>query len=103
MSRVQCPPPRNDPRQINCESIRAWRRQVLDHNLAPDTRRITCPIAHCGFASEERVVFRGRATNTCDIESDRDGRDVKAKTNESALYHFLGIASRAPFTWMLES
>ena len=47
-------------RPINCESIRTWWRQILNRDFARDARRIACPIAHRGFAGEERAFFSGR-------------------------------------------
>jgi hypothetical protein len=54
--------PVHDTRPINRESIRAWRRQILNRDPARDARRIACPIAHRGFAGEERAFFSGRAS-----------------------------------------
>jgi len=51
--------PCHDVRPIDCESIRTRRRQVLHRDLARDARCITCPIAHCSLAGEDRAFFSG--------------------------------------------
>src|SRR5438093_822268 len=61
-----------DTRPINREDIRTWRRQILNRDLARDTRRIACPITHCGFAGEERAFFGGRASYDGEEENGRE-------------------------------
>src|SRR5207248_9410251 len=51
-----------DTRQINCQAISARRRQIMNRNFAPDTRRIFCPIANGGLARQHCAAF-GDSTN----------------------------------------
>ena len=73
-------------RSINCESIRTRRRQILHRDFPRDARRIACPIAHCGFAGEDRVFFCGRGDYDRDEESSRDP-GVEENTSDSAIPH----------------
>src|SRR4029077_1323957 len=59
-------------RPINCESIRTRWRQILDRDFAHNARRIPCPIAHCGFAGEDRAFFSGLAGYNGDDENGRE-------------------------------
>src|SRR4029434_6365486 len=58
-------------RPINGQSIRTWRRQILDRDFARDARRIPRPIAHRGFAGEDRALFSGRADYDAEEENGR--------------------------------
>jgi hypothetical protein len=73
-------------RPINCESIRTRWRQILHRDFAHDSRRIACPIAHCGFAGEDRVFFSGGG----DCDGDDENRcdpGVEENTSNSAIPH----------------
>src|SRR5262245_750064 len=62
--------PIHNVRPINCESIRAWRRQILNRDFAHHARRIACLIAHCSFAGEDRTFFSGRSEeHTSELQS----------------------------------
>jgi hypothetical protein len=77
-------------RPINCESIRTRWRQILHRDFAHDARRIACPIAHCGFAGEDRAFFCGRG--------DYDGDDENSRVEEKRLRAlFFGIAQSTSF------
>ena len=75
-------------RPINCESVRTRRRQILDRDFTHDARRIARPISHRGFAGEDHALFCGRTNNSCEIQTERDDRDVEANANESAMCHY---------------
>jgi hypothetical protein len=74
-------------RPINCESIRTRWRQILDHDFAPDARRIACPIAHRGCAGEDRAVFSGRAGYDGDDENGREKDCAQNLIARSTSFH----------------
>ena len=92
-------------RPINCESIRTRRRQILHRDFAHDARRIACPIAHCGFAGEDRAVFCGRGDYDGDDEKqprkrlgaklDRSIDELSSQLNRSAV-KYRADSSRLP-------
>ena len=84
-----------DTRPINRESIRTWRRQILNRDFARDARRIACPIAHCGFAGEDRAFFSGRASYDGDKEKGREKDCAENCIARLASFHLSGIV-RAP-------
>ena len=84
-----------DTRPINRESIRTWRRQILNRDFARDARRIACPIAHCGFAGKERAFFSGRASYDGDKEKGREKDYAENCIARLASFHLSGIV-RAP-------
>jgi hypothetical protein len=80
-----------DTRPINREDIRTWRRQILNRDLARDARGVACPIAHRGFASEDRTFFGGRA---CHDRDEKNGREKDYAENciaRLASFHLSGI------------
>jgi hypothetical protein len=79
--------PVNHTRPINCESIRTWRRQILYRDFARDTGRIARPIAHCGFAGEERTTRLGGVNRTSEMETGRNNRDTEPNTSAWAMCH----------------
>jgi hypothetical protein len=87
-------------RPINCESIRAWWRQILNRDFAHNARRIARPIAHGSFAGENGRSCGGPENNTCHMKTDSDDRDLEADTKELAMYHAFGIASRRRCAWI---
>jgi hypothetical protein len=87
--------PIHNVRPINCESIRAWRRQILNHDFAHDAGRIARPIAHCSFAGEDRAFFRGRTVYDSERENRREKDNTKNYITRLASFHVSGIV-RAP-------
>src|SRR5205823_11175264 len=78
-----------DTRRIDREEIRSWLWQILHRDFAPDTRRIACPVAHRRLAREEFAIFSCCVNRIRDVETDRNDRDVQAKTSAFAVYHCL--------------
>jgi len=83
--------PVDNARPINCESIRARRRQILHRNFARDARCIACPIAHRGFAGEDRAFFCGRGDYDCDDENSREKDWAQNRIARLADFHVSGI------------
>ncbi len=87
--------PVNNVRPINCESIRARWRQILDRDFARDARRIARPIAHRCFAGEDRAFFSGRAGYNGDDENSREKDCAQNWIAQSTSFHLSEIV-RAP-------
>jgi hypothetical protein len=83
--------PGYDTRPINRESIRTWRRQILNRDLAREARRIACPITHCGFAGQERAFFSGRTSYDGDKEKGREKDYAENCIARLASFHLSGI------------
>src|SRR5882757_1048673 len=92
--------PGYDTRPINRESIRTWHRQILNCDFACDARRIACPIAHRGFASEERAFFSGRPSYNGDKEKRREKDYAGNCIARLASFHLNGIVRTPNIGWI---
>jgi hypothetical protein len=85
--------PLQNARAINRESIRARWRQILHRDFAHDARRIACPIAHCGFAGEDRVFFSRRGDYDDDDENSREKDCAQNWIAQSRSFHLLNCSA----------